>query len=184
MNPSLLLLQGVGCQGWLLNEERKQHHHYDARAEQKHLLQGVPVGRGAHLRGGPDDHSGPQWGQIPQEPQVWACTPSPLHQLRGGRAEREGVEALQRAVPMGGSPRIVFLQEVRQHVHQGDVEKATRGEGQDPGYCLLCSRRRSLDWRGVLRSCVLHPHPQGGLGQNPAWIPGSGQLRLWLGPLF
>lgn len=121
MNPSLLLLQGVGCQGWLLNEERKQHHHYDARAEQKHLLQGVP--------------------------------------------------------------RIVFLQEVRQHVHQGDVEKATRGEGQDPGYCLLCSRRRSLDWR-VLRSCVLHPHPQGGLGQNPAWIPGSGQLRLWLGPLF
>lgn len=83
MNPSLLLLQGVGCQGWLLNEERKQHHHYDARAEQKHLLQGVP--------------------------------------------------------------RIVFLQEVRQHVHQGDVEKATRGEGQDPGYCLLswgisCSR--------------------------------------------
>lgn len=40
------LLCGEGCQEWLLNEEGKQHHDHSAGAEQQHLLQGVPVGRG------------------------------------------------------------------------------------------------------------------------------------------
>ena len=51
-SESLIAVQGVGRQGQLLDEEREQHHHHNARAEQKHLLQGAPVGRGAGAQGG------------------------------------------------------------------------------------------------------------------------------------
>lgn len=41
-----LLLQCGGHQGPSIHEKREQHHHHDACAEQQHLLQGAPVGRG------------------------------------------------------------------------------------------------------------------------------------------
>ena len=92
------------------------------------------------------------------------------------------------AGPAGSSPRVVFLQEVGQHVHQGDVEKATRGEGQDPGHRLLCSRGRSPDWLGgrAAKCTDRHrPAPHRGADQGRARLgyPGQGSRALQPGPL-
>ena len=96
--------------------------------------------------------------------------------LRGGTGRGAGGRGPRMAVPVGSSPWVIFLQEVRQHVHPGDVEKAARGEGQDPGHSLLCSRR-SPDWLGVQGSHVYYTPSRGvDRGQNLAWTPGSGQL--------
>lgn len=79
----------------------------------------------------------------------------------------------------GHSPWVIFLQEVRQHVHQGDIEKAARGEGQDPGHSLFCSSRRRIpDWVAARGSpgepCASHPLPQGRLRADPGLDTGVG----------
>lgn len=130
VNPSILLLQGAGAsghQGRLIHEDREQHHHHDARTEQKQLLQGAPVGRerGSRWRHG-QGGAGSSQEPLPPEPLKGPVSGSPLP-------------------PTGHSPRVLFFQEVREHVHQGDVEKASRGVGQDPGCRLLCSGR-TPDW--------------------------------------
>ena len=101
------------------------------------------------------------------------------HWLMKGRSP----EALPLRAPMnpvsgggeGHSPRVIFLQEVRQHVHQGDIEKATRGEGQDPGHGLLCSGR-SPDWLGAQGSHVHRTHSHRVDRADPGLHTGAGQL--------
>lgn len=166
VNPSLLLLGG-GHEGRSLHEKREQHHHYDASAEQQHLLQGAPVGRGVGLRAGHWLRKG--WG--PET--LHTHSPPPPLPYRGPVSD--GGE--------GHSPRVIFLQEVRQHVHQGDVEKATRGEGQDPGHGLLCGGR-SPDWLGAQGGPVHHTHSHWvDCGQLLACTRGRGSCALWPGPL-
>lgn len=79
VNRSLLLLGRAGRRGRLLYEEREEHHHHDARAEQEHLLQGVPAERRAR-------HGRVCW---PCQAHRAAARPGPLTTGRlppGGRA--------------------------------------------------------------------------------------------------
>lgn len=41
-------------------------------------------------------------------------------------------------------PRILFLQEIRHDIYQGNVQKSSRSEREDPGYCFSCTNMKAL----------------------------------------
>lgn len=78
-------------------------------------------------------------------------------------------------IPAGCSPWVLFFQEVRQHIHQGNIEKASRGEGQDPHHRLLCREGQLVVSSG---HCVPHPPARDTRQTLPQWQQGKG--ALWL----
>lgn len=41
-------------------------------------------------------------------------------------------------------PGILFLQEIRHNIYQGNIQKSSRSEREDPGYCFPCTNTESF----------------------------------------
>lgn len=41
-------------------------------------------------------------------------------------------------------PRILFLQEIRHNIYQGNIQKSSRSEREDPGYRFPCTNTESF----------------------------------------
>lgn len=147
VNPSLIAVRGGGESGVVTPRRARTAPSPRCPCRAEALAAGSACGEKGRAEGGTEARS-----SSPLEPQ----------------------KALRGAVPVGHSPRVIFLQEVGQHVYQGDVEKATRGEGQDAGHGLLCSGRRA-DWLGARGSRVYCTPSQGRLGAEPGLDTALGQ---------